>query len=492
MTEKKEKKISYAASFIVPQSSGSFKNPWTSYEYDKMDSDKLSDYRNIVKECRFFYKRDPIASTTINKLVDIGITDLVIDKGSLTINEMRILDAIKPNLQEFLELGAIEYLLSGLIVPEIEFAAKPKNELQMYGIKKHNSLELPSVYWLRDSGGVIINNSFIPSEPSYFIEVDDEIIFFVQSKGTYADGTEDREMYLKLAKLYPQFVKDILAGKKKVKLENKHIIRRRYLSDSPYPIPYLYSALESLKHKRNIRRMDYSIAARVISAVQLIQLGDKDFPLTEDDEDQFDDIRYQMRHRDNSSNELERVYQLFANHTLKISWVFPNMEALLDESKYKNVNEDIVYALGMPRILITGETARTGTSNPEWATMSPIKTMKDFRRKLLRIAKYIIYETLEKNNIKNKPYEVKFKDVNMREVSEFVEALVKLYDTGNLSRKTLVETLGFNFEQEVDNRAEEKDLFEEKGIPDFNPTPFSPGPGQENNKNIENKEEDNG
>ena len=49
----------------------------------------------------------------------------------------------------------------------------------------------------------------------------------------------------------------------------------------------MYPALEPLKHKRNIRRMDYSIASRVISAIQLIKLGNDDFPVTEDDEDAF-------------------------------------------------------------------------------------------------------------------------------------------------------------------------------------------------------------
>jgi len=489
--EVKKPKISHkakSATYEFSRNGGSLKNPWSSSQYDRLDSDKLTEYKKVVNECRFFYRRDPIASTTVNKLIDIGITDLVVDKGSLTDNELKIIDAIIPSLQEFLELCALEYLTTGLVIPEVEFLAKTKSEITQYKVKKYNSLELPSIYWLRDAGVVTINNSFLPSEPSYYVSVADELVYFIQSKGDYRDGTKDKELYLKLAKLYPDFVRQVIAGVTKIKLDNKYIIRRRYLADSPYPIPYLYPALESLRHKRNIRRMDYSIAARVISAVQLIQLGDKDFPLTEEDETQFEDIRGQMRHRDQYSEELERVYQLFANHTLKISWVFPDTEALLNETKYSNVNEDIIYSLGMPRILITGETERSGTSSPEWATLSPIKTMEEFRRKLIVLAEHVVYETLERNGIKGRPHEVKFKNINMHEYVSFVEALVKLYDTGNLSRKSLTETLGFNFNQEIDNRVEEMELFEEKGLPSFNETPFSPGPSNEQNQEEQPKE----
>ena len=486
---KNDKKINMRASFsMTPVSKNN--NPWAAVHYDRLDSYDLDDYKKVVMDCRYYYKRDPIASTVINKLVDIGVTDIVVDQGKMSDNEFRIIDALLNDLQEFLELGALEFLVTGLVVPEIEYQLATKDKLMDLGIKKYSSLLLPEIMWYRDSATIIINSPLIPTKPHYYVEISDELAFFILTDGMYKDGIQDEELYREIAKLYPELVRLVKNGERKIKLNNNDVIRRRYLSDSPYPIPYLYSAIESLRHKRNLRRMDYSIAARVIGAIQLITLGDKDFPLGEDDFDQLDKLRDQMRHRENYSNDLERVYQLFGNHTLKISWVFPDTSALLDEVKYHNVNSDIIYSLGMPRILITGETEKTGTSDPEFATLSPIKTMNDFRSKLLILARKIINRTLEKNRIKSRPDNIRFENINLYKFSEFVDALTKLNEGGSLSKTTLSDTLGFNFTEEVENRKDEKELLDKYGLTEFDAKPYSPQPVQNSpntNKEVENE-----
>jgi hypothetical protein len=488
--EKKIIRLAVSSSYLTPLASNN--NPWSPEDYDKLDTYDLDNYKEIINDCRYFYKKDPIASTVVNKLIDIGITQLIVDQGTLSDNEYRIIDAFKDDLQEFLELGALEYLLTGLVIPEIELAIAPKNKLVDLGIKKYTSMLLPEVMWYRDSATVIINNPLIPSKPSYFIKIPDELAYFIRTKGMFKDGTKDEELYREISKLYPEMIKAINENKDKIPLKNDDIIRRRYLANSPYPIPYLYSALESLKHKRNIRRMDYSIAARVIGAIQLITLGDKDFPLTEEDSDQLEDIKGQMRHRDLYSKDLERVYQLFGNHTLKISWVFPDVAALLDEAKYRNVNNDIMYALGLPRILITGETERTGTSDSEFATLSPIKTMEDFRRKLLSLARKIINRVLLENKIKNRPSDIRFENINLHNFAEFVDALIKLNEGGAISKTTTDKILGFNFEEETKNRSKEKKLLEKYDLDVFDQVPFSPPPGQQKQVNNNKEDKENG
>jgi len=136
------------------------------------------------------------------------------------------------------------------------------------------------------------------------------------------------------------------------------------LADAEYPIPYLYPGLESYKHKRNLRRMDYSIASRVISAILHVKAGSDEFPLTEDQQDVLDDLESKFHWREGiSPTDIERVFTLFTNHTIELNWVFPDVEALLNDKKYDAVNKDIILALGFPRILITGETERSFTSD---------------------------------------------------------------------------------------------------------------------------------
>ncbi|MEM0374082.1 MAG: hypothetical protein QXO96_05985, partial [Sulfolobales archaeon] len=252
------------------------------------------------------------------------------------------------------------------------------------------------------------------------------------------------------------------------------VIERRKLSNSPYPVPYLTSALESLKYKRALRKMDYSLASRVITAIQLITLGDKDFPLLEEDEDKLLKLKEQINARD-KYGDYERVYQLFGNHTLKVSWVMPDASVLLNDTKYKDINLDILFALGFPRILVTGETDKSNTSSPEYALLSPIKTIENIQKNLLSIIQTILDQVTEYNGFTDYA-EVYFKPMNLKDFVKFFDVLYKLYETGSISRKTLVDYIGLDLDKELENKVSEKDMYTKLGLDEYAPLPHSNTP----------------
>jgi hypothetical protein len=147
-------------------------NPWANDKVDKLEFNS-DDFNKTVEACRFFYKKDPIASSTINKLVEVGINDLLFSKNKLSDNEFRIFDAIKDQLIEFCEAMAMEYLISGLVVPEIAYSRVPKNKIEEMGIKKYDGLILPTSMWLRDPKTIEIKPTIMSSEPSYLYNVPD-------------------------------------------------------------------------------------------------------------------------------------------------------------------------------------------------------------------------------------------------------------------------------------------------------------------------------
>ena len=174
----------------------------------------------------------------------------------------------------------------------------------------------------------------------------------------------DLELYKILIDNYPDMVAAINSGSREMRLDNDLVIRRKFLPDNPYPISYVASSLEALQHKRKLRRMDYSIIDKVISAIMHIKVGSDDFPITDapEDKEYIDDISTQLQMRANSRLNLERIFQLITNHTVEIEWIFPDIELLLNDKKYDDINQEILFGLGFPRILITGESQRTGTS----------------------------------------------------------------------------------------------------------------------------------
>lgn len=461
---------------------------WTPDDIDKLEINSLDKYAQIITDCRFYYHRDPIASTVVNKMAEIAITDIIFDKGDLSENEFRIFTGIKDELSAFLDNCALEYLISGLVIPEIKYAPVTKDVLIDLGVKKYNTLELPVSMWLRDPATVKIKSSMVMDRPSYYVVLPQDLIFFIMNGGTYPDGNKDPELWRELQIYYPEFIALVRAGNKEVLLENDLIVRRKPITGSPYPTPYLYSALESLKHKRNLRRMDYSLASRVITAIQLFNLGSDEFPITEDDEDAFEQIKNQMLYREKN---IERIFQLFANHTLKITWIMPDIQALLDDTKYREINQDIFFALGFPKILTTGETERTQNSDPELAMISPTKSMENMQKKLLPILKSIVKEISIRNKLKDIPT-VYFDKINLYAIDSFLEILRLLYEAGNISRETLDKSFGYNYEEEVKKRAKEEKELEKLGVPAFSPKPFSPQPTVpgENPQNNEKPDEE--
>lgn len=452
-------------------------NPWSPSDVDKFEFDKDLSFEKIIDACRFFYKRDPIGATVINKLVEIGINDLVIAKNGLSDNEARIFYFLEPKLKEYAKAMALEYLVTGLVVPEIKFAAIDKSKYKAYGIKKYNSLILPESMWIRDPKTIKIKKTLLSDKPSYFVKIPQEVINFIKNEGAYTSKLKDPKLYAELLAYYPLFVQEIKDGKTEILLtENTDLIlRRNVLSNTAEPLQYFYPALESMRHKRNLRRMDYAIASRVISAIQLIKLGSDEFPLTEDDSEQLESIKNQMLWRDNGDKNVERIFQLFTPHTTQIEWIFPPTEALLNEIKYKDVNQDILFALGFPRILLTGESERTGTSDPQYATMSPVQTMNNFRDQILEVLRYIANEVADRNNLKSFPI-VTFKPLQLSEFEIFAKALSDLYTTGNLSRQSYAEAFGYNWNDEIVKKIEEKKVMVASDLEEFAPQPFSPQP----------------
>lgn len=448
-------------------------NPWTDPLKAK---DKKFEYEEFVKVnslCRFFYRTEPVVSTVVNKLVEIGINDLVFSRNGLSENEFRLFSALKPRLMEFAEQMAQEFMLSGLVVPDVGYEKnKDKQFIFSLGVKKYTSMSLPESMTLRDPSTVKIKRSWLGDRPLFFIKIPEDVIKLVKSKGSTSN--EEKELYESLRKQFPDFVKLVEEGKKEIPLENNNIIRRKYTADNPYPIPYISPSLDALQHKRKLRRMDYTLIDKIIGAILHVKVGSDEFPITESPEDQeyVDALRNQLRMRSNSDQLMERIFQLFTNHTVELNWIFPNAEVLLNEKKYDDINQEILFGLGFPRVLITGESARSGTSDPELATLAPVKTMENFRAKIIEVIRDICTEVSLRNNFKSAPV-VEFAKLNLQSFADFLNGLTKLYDASALSRTDLARTLGFDFLDQLEKLDKENKELTKRGLPTVGPNPFS-------------------
>lgn len=453
---------------------------WGSSSQDGVDKMEVSsDYHDIVTLCRFYYDHDGLAYTTINKQVELGINGFAINPGTCTDKELLVYEYLNPLILKFLRGAAQEFLTSGLVIPETVWETVKGTDINP---KLRKLYKLPTDLWYRDPMTIEVRKTPLPNRLLVLVKASDDDIFFIQNEGKYTDGTEDKETYRILVEQYPDFVRAIKAGKYQFRLEDPLVIRRYPKSGQPYPTPYLTPALELFMHKRNMRKMDYAIASRIIEAIQVFKLGSDDFPLTEDDEDVVEDLKAQMRWRERDSQH-ERVFQLFANHTLSIEWVTPDVAALLSEEKYRSSNDDIMTALGLPRVIISGETQRSGTSNSAMALLPPKSTIESMRGQLLEFPRKLYKEIKERNNFRGIP-EPYYHPIVLQSVKDLIEQGKNYYEYGIISKTGWAEMGNLKFDTEMERRVLEEKKMKELGLDERPDIPFSNPPqrtGRDNN-----------
>lgn len=438
---------------------------------DKLGNLEKMSFHQRLQIIRFFYEMDPLASTAVDKTVEIGIGPLLFDRNDCTDKELDLYKSVLPLLREYLQKAAVEYLLSGLVIPQVSWKSATSDELNFRG---RSTFEVPGKIWILNPDGIVLKFSGFNGQVDAYMTVDDELAYFIQHNGIKKDGSKDIESYLRMVEEFPEFVAAVKRGEKEVLLENATVIRRKPKTYDPYPSSYLLPAIESLEFKRNLKKMDYSIASRVISAIMLIKLGNDTYPLTEDDEDQLSNLKTELLWR-NKPNNIERVFQLFGNHTLTIEWIYPDTAAMLNQEKYAAINEDIFYALGLPRIIISGETLRSASSSAEYAMFSPAESMRRMQEDLLIWANQLLIDVKKRNKLKN-VISVRFDELRLYDIEKLSNVANKLFASNALSLTSLAQSAGYDFAVEVEQKAKERDLMKEYDIPEFPAMPFSPPP----------------
>lgn len=438
-----------------------------------LSPDKLiipRDYHSVVRMCYDFYQRGGSVARVIERLTEFSITE--IRNGQRKTSDeanayfRAVLHSRPSRLMRFLHTAALEYYLSGMVLPRVDFEVKkgfeispdliPNKEYTMPVFDLYVPL-LVDIEW--DGWGA----------KKFFIAVPDETRALIRSKG--GKIKEQQERYKEMAIRYPSFVSKVALGAKKVEITDTDPILRKQISLNPYPTPYLFSVLESLVFKQQLRRMDYAVASRVINAILLVQEGDKDFPLSKETQGRLEEIKNQMLMRSTPGMQ-ERLFALFTNHTVKLTWIHPDVQAMLDQDKYRQVNEELDEGLGFTRVLLTG-TTRQGGQATEISTWAIQPQMEELRSMLIEWVSDLYHRCAELNKFRNTPSPA-FKPVRLQDFVKTAAVFAQLFKEGNLSRTTRAEMAGLDLETETELMNDESKLME--GLPAFVPTPYSPLP----------------
>lgn len=412
-------------------------------------------YHDTLKLVRWFYSFDPIAGTVINRMADMSMTVLRNRKktktnaGEVPDDVMAYYDALADELKPFLKSAALEYLIHGMALPEYT-TKKVRGDLISDKLGRTRFTTIDQI-WLRDPMNIVLRKRPVGTDRYVLFKVPDDEINFVLNNGKRSDGTVDTEGYQMLVENFPAYVAAIKKGQRLFPLDNMHPIYRKLTTFDDYPIPFLQNALTALQHKEYIKTMDRSIANRAIEAIRLIKTGDKDFPA--DDED-ITALESQVTATTSTG---DRIYNLFTNHTVSIEWIFPPLEALLNDAKYSEPNSDIFLGLGFPRILTVGETAKSNAADNKIASLGPKATLDDMREVIIYWLKKLYRELADLNGFKRIP-DPYFAPIATTDMTALVQFAIEAQQSGSISKDTVAQLYGSDFETEAGQIAAEIDM----------------------------------
>jgi hypothetical protein len=442
-----ERKLARASSVYTayPQIEAGLKRDYT--------STRTLPYKDSVRWCRFFYRRDPIASTVVNRIAEITATPLRNKRRSIgTSGEVpdaifEVYNAVARRVQPYLTTLILSYLIDGMAIPQYDLVrVMGSNESANLGRTRYY---VPDKIWLRDPMYIRLMTTFQGGLPRAYLEIPSADINFVKNKGVWPDGTKDRAAYDEMAKAFPDYIARINDGQSTVPFQD-YIILRKYLPGNEYPIPYLEPALDALDHKRYLKMMDRAVATRAIEAFRHVTVGSDEFPADDDDIQAVQDSL-------NQNSSVERVYNLFTNHTVKIDWVTPPFDVLMDDSKYVEANADIFFALGFPRILTVGETEKSNAADNKIASLGIISTMKAIQSDILEWVK-ILYQRIAQENGFTKVPTPYFANIPLADITTLIQYARDMIELEVISRDTAAEFYGTDYETETNQIGYEKPL----------------------------------
>lgn len=420
---------------------GDIENPRVSPEYYRTLTGLPRDYYNELRQCRYFYRYDPMASTVINRMCEIAVSSIINRKVNCSDEEIIFFDAIAKKLNPLLESMALEYLIAGMAVPD--YVKDRIMGSRLDSRLGRTRFVYPKTFWIRNPENIVIRRMPITLGRAVYLEVPTSEQHFIRNKGEYPDGSKDVELFNRIKEQFPDYVQRVLNGDSVIPLPDARPVFRKLMPTQDYPQPFLVPALAALKHKQQIKRMDYSIASKMLGAIRQVKVGDKDDPVEEDD-GRLEQVRDQMSAQAEGN---DSIYTLYTDHTVEIGWVYPPLDALLSENKYLEPNADIFFAFGFSKVLLVGESGRSNTNTAGTSMLGPLATLNEIRRALLNWVSDLYIELANDNGFVNVP-EPDFTIMQTGDLASLATFAMQAVQAGALSKDTIARLLGSSFQRE--------------------------------------------
>lgn len=411
-------------------------------------------YHQCIKRCRYFYENDSIAGTVINRMSDIAITHIK-NRHKKYKDEIKwYYDGLATIITPLLRQIPLDYLIDGMAIPEYRTDRIMGNRInQNLGRTRY---VIPKTTWNRNAEHIIVKKGPM-GERILYIRIPAEDKSFIQDKGK----PDREEEYRELEKLAPEYIQAVKNGKELFRI-NAAPIFRKMTSYNTYPLPFLKNAIGPLDYRRSLKRMDKITTDRVSEAIRQISVGSDEYPADDDD------IKAAKDTMQSTSGNQENIINVYTNHTIKIQWVIPPLESLLDQTKYVEANADVFLAMGFPRLWAVGENEKSNTADNKIASVGPIATLNSLRLDIIEWLKKLYADMAERNGFTQYP-DPYWTPINTAAATELLQYGAEYIKNKTVSRNTGALLFGSDWDTESEQIAREEEILSDMtySVPDM-------------------------
>jgi len=308
--------------------------------------------------------------------------------------------------------------------------------------KKWSKGYIPIGYTVLNPLNIEITGSLLFNDTKVTLTPSDELKQMVQ-KNQSELTVEEKE----LVKLLPNDFKKAVEKGGGIPLESDYVgaVDYRKMPYERYPRPRGVKAFEAIEYKNALRQADLSTLDGITNYILKITIGNDEFPVT--DQSQLEAVSKLF---DTTSKSFDVVW----NHTLQIEKIVsPEIESILGQDKYKQVNEDITGAIAMSRALIDG----TASLNSGAASLLARSITEEiwYARSQVETWIYNEYREIATSQGFDRFPRVRWDNTILKDIILYMSTISQLVDRRMLSYRTALEQLGFEFDNEFANMQNE-------------------------------------
>lgn len=308
--------------------------------------------------------------------------------------------------------------------------------------KKWSKGYIPIAYTILNPLNIEIEGSLLFNDTKVTLTPSDELKKMLQKQQSELT-TDEKE----IIKLLPSDFKKAVSEGGGIPLESEYIgaVDYRKMPYERYPRPRGVKAFEAIAYKNSLRQADLSTLDGITNYILKITVGNDEYPVT--DSAQLAAVANLF---DTTSKSFDVVY----NHTLQIEKIVsPEIESILGQDKYLQVNEDITGALAFPRALIDG----SKDLNQGSASLLARTLVEEICYARSQVERWIYneYREIAESQGFDRFPKVRWDNTILKDIILYMSTVSSLVDRRMLSYRTALEQLGFEFNNELANLTEE-------------------------------------